>query len=201
MIATRTRSSLLMIACIMVMALALPQIRELLEGQLATHVLIQMPLLASAGWLCGQAYSRSLERPMQCWNTGGVPGLLLVMFVLLFWMLPRSVDAAVAQLGFEIGKFISLPLAGGALTLSFPRTPILLRGAIKANVVSMCAVLAWFYSAAPTRLCTSYLESEQRQLGRAFALCAAMLSIVWGASLMFELGIWRGRFWVLPARS
>jgi len=201
MTATRTRPSLLMIACFMVMALALPQIRELLEGQLATHVLIQMPLLASAGWLCGQAYSRSLERPMQCWNTGGVPGLLLVMFVLLFWMLPRSVDAAVAQLGFEIGKFISLPLAGGVLALSFPRAPILIRGAIKANVVSMCVVLAWLYSVAPIRLCTSYLAGEQHQLGRAFALCAAMLSIVWGASLMFELGVWRGRFWVLPARS
>ena len=197
MTATHTRSSVLLIACFMVMALALPQFRDLLEGQLATHVLVQMPLLVFAGWHCGQVYSRSLERPMQYWNAGGVPGLLLVMFVLLFWMLPRSVDGAAAQVGFEIGKFISLPLAGGVLALSFPRAPILIRGAIKANVVSMCVVLAWLYSVAPIRLCTSYLASEQLQLGRAFALCAAMLSIVWGASLLFELGV-RGRLLVPP---
>ena len=189
MTATHTRSSVLLIACFMVMALALPQFRDLLEGQLATHVLVQMPLLVFAGWLCGQVYSRSLE-PMQCWNAGGAPGLLLVMFVLLFWMLPRSVDGAVAQVSFEIGKFISLPLSGGVLALSFRRAPTLLRGAIKANVVSMCVVLAWLYSVAPVRLCTSYLASEQHQLGLAFALCAAILSIAWGAPLLFRQDRW-----------
>ena len=179
------RTGPLVIAAIIVLALALPHSRSLLEGQLVTHVLVQMPLLAVSGWLVGQAWWSSLEVRLRCWNAGGVPGLLAVMFVVLFWMLPRSVDGAVEQAHLEIAKFISLPLAGGLLAVSFSCAALLLRAAIKANVISMCLVLAWMYRATPVRLCTNYLASDQQHLGAAFALWGAALSIVWGTSLMF----------------
>jgi hypothetical protein len=164
--------------------MALPRSRSLLEGRLVAHVLIQMPFLVLPGWLVGQAWSSNLECRLRPWNAGGVPGLLAVMFVALFWMLPRSVDGAIEQAHLEIAKFISLPLAGGLLALSFSRAPLLLRGAVKANAISMCLVLAWVYHAAPVRLCTSYLASDQQHLGTAFALSAAALSVVWGTPLM-----------------
>lgn len=181
----RKRAGALVIGAIIALALALPRSRSLLEGQLLTHVMIQMPLLVLSGWLVGQAWSGRLERLMQTWNAGGVPGLLAVIFIALFWMLPRSVDGAIRLPHLEVAKFVSLPLAGCLLALSFSRAPLLLRGAIKANVISMCLVLAWLYHAAPVRLCTSYLASEQQQLGVAFGSWAAALSIIWGASLVF----------------
>jgi hypothetical protein len=157
----RTRIGALVIAAIIVLVLVLPRSRSVLEGRLVTHVLIQMPLLVLSGWLVGHVWSMGLELWMRCWNAGGVPGLLAVMFVAPYWMLPRSVDGAIQQAHLEAGKFITLPLAGGVSALSFSRAPPLLRGAINANAISMCLVLAWVYHAAPVRLCTSCLGSDQ----------------------------------------
>jgi hypothetical protein len=119
------------------------------EATLVGHVLVQMPLLAVAGWPFGSAFEPSLDRVIERWNRFGAAGFTLAIFTVLFWMVPRSVDGAVAHPPYEIFKFVSLPCAGAALALSLPRTHPLLAGALKANVVSMLAVLAWVYTAAP----------------------------------------------------
>jgi hypothetical protein len=103
----------------------------------------------------------------------------------LFWMLPRSIDSAIQYTGYEVLKFVSLPCAGAALVLSFQRTNALLRGALEANLISMLGVLAWLYTAAPVRLCNSYLGSDQEMLGAGMALLAGALAITWGFGLLF----------------
>jgi hypothetical protein len=122
---------------------------------------------------------------MERWNRHGVAGFTLAIFTILFWMVPRSVDSAVVYPGYEMFKFVSLPYAGAALALSFPRIHPLLAGALKANVVSMLAVLAWVYTAAPVRLCNSYLGSDQKMLGAGMAILAGVLAINWGLGLLF----------------
>jgi hypothetical protein len=144
-----------------------------------------MSLLAVAGWLFGAAFEPSLDRIMKRWNRFGVAGLTLATFTVLFWMVPRSVDSAVAHPTYEMFKFVSLPCAGAALALSLPCTHPLLVGALKANVISMLAVLAWVYTAAPVRLCNSYLASDQKMLGAGMAVLAGMLAINWGFGLLF----------------
>jgi hypothetical protein len=173
-----------------IMALVLPFSRTWLETTLVGHVLVQMPLLAVAGWLFGSAIEPSLDRVMERWNRFGVAGFTLAIFTVLFWMVPRSVDGAVAYPEYEMFKLVSLPCAGAALALSLPGTHPLLAGALKANVVSMLAVLAWVYTAAPVRLCNSYLASDQKMLGAGMAVLAGMLAINWGVGLLFgESGI------------
>jgi hypothetical protein len=144
-----------------------------------------MPLLGVAGWFFGRAFEPRLDRVMERWNRFGVAGFTLAIFTILFWMVPRSVDGAVAYPGYEMFKFVSLPGAGAALALSFPRTHPLLAGVLKANVVSMLAVLAWVYTAASVRLCNSYLASDQKMLGAGMAVLAGMLAIYWGFGLLF----------------
>jgi hypothetical protein len=159
--------------------------RTWLEATLVGHVLVQMPLLALTGWLFGSAFEPRLDRIMERWNRFGVAGFTLAIFMILFWMLPRSVDSAVANLGYEVFKFVSLPCTGAALAVSFPRTHPLFAGALKASVVSMLAVLAWVYAAAPVRLCNSYLGSDQKMLGAGIAVLACALAINWGLGLLF----------------
>jgi hypothetical protein len=110
---------------------------------------------------------------------------MLVIFTTAFWMLPRSVDSALQYTGYEVLKFLSLPTAGAALASSFPRTHPLLGGVLKANLISMLGVLAWVYTAAPVRLCNSYLGSDQKMLGTGMAVLAGVLSISWGVALLF----------------
>ena len=159
--------------------------RTWLEATLVGHVLVQMPLLALTGWLFGSAFEPRLDWIMERWNRFGFAGFTLAIFTILFWMLPRSVDSAVANPAYEMFKFVSLPCTGAALALSFPRTHPLFAAALKANVVSMLAVLAWVYAAAPVRLCNSYLGSEQKMLGAGMAVLAGALAINWGLGLLF----------------
>jgi hypothetical protein len=169
----------------LILALLLPMSRGRLEATLVGHVLVQMPLLASSGWFLGSALEPKLDKVMERWNRFGVAGLTLTIFTILFWMVPRSVDGAVAHSGYEAFKFVSLPGAGAALVVSLPRTYPLFAAVLKANLVSMMAVLAWAYTAAPVRLCNSYLVSDQKMLGAGMALLAGALAIYWGLGLLF----------------
>jgi hypothetical protein len=171
--------------------LALPLLRLWLEASLVSHVLMQMPLLALSGWLLGAAIAPRLYKAMEQWNRCGIPGLALAVFTSLFWMLPRSVDGAVQYGGHEMLKFLTLPCVGAALALSLRRTHVLLAAILKANLVSMLGVLAWLYTAAPVRLCNSYLASDQRMLGVGMALLGCFLALNWALGLLF--GPYAGR--------
>jgi hypothetical protein len=180
-----------------------PPLRHLLEGHLVTHLLVQIPMLATAGILFGRAlpipsarrgdaagsWHRDACRPWDRWNTSGLPGLLLALFTVAFWMLPRSLDAALAEPAMAVAKFISLPvLLGLPLAQSWRRLHPIARGFVWAKLVSMLGVLGWLYLAAPVRLCNFYLLDEQLLLGR------AMLAI--GAALAAALAT--QAFWVRP---
>ena len=168
------------------MALLLPISRGRLEANLVGHVLVQMPLLASSGWFLGSALEPKFDKVMERWNRFGVAGLTLTIFTALFWVVPRSVDGAVALSGYEAFKFVSLPGAGAALVLSLPRTHPLFAGALKANFVSMMAILAWVYTAAPVRLCNSYLVNDQKILGAGMAILAWCSPSIGGSGSCLE---------------
>lgn len=169
-----------------------PPLRHLLEGHLVTHLLLQIPLLAAAGALLGQALPDSSDRQSEkgqtrpgkaraawsAWNAGGLPGLLLALFTAAFWMLPRSLDAALTEPAVAAAKFVSLPiLLGLPLALSWPRLHPIARGFVWTNLLSMLGFLGWLYLAAPVRLCNFYLLDEQALLGRALLGTGAALAV------------------------
>ncbi len=172
--------------------LVTPTLRQVLEGHLVLHLLVQIPLLATAGVLLGCAL-RFADRidaerePLGPWNAGGLPGLLLTLFTAAYWMLPRSLDAALAEPAMAAAKFVSLPLLLGLpLALSWPRLHPIARGFVWTDLLSMLGFLGWLYLAAPTRLCSFYLLDEQTLLGQgllgiggALALCLAAKAF-WG---------------------
>lgn len=180
-----------------------PPLRHVLEGHLVTHLLVQIPMLATAGILLGHAlpassgrcgdaagsWRREARGPWDRWNGSGLPGLLLALFTAAFWMLPRSLDAALAEPAMAVAKFISLPvLLGLPLAQSWRRLHPIARGFVWAKLVSMLGVLGWLYLAAPVRLCNFYLLDEQLLLGRAMLATGAVLA----AALTAQA------FWVRP---
>jgi hypothetical protein len=164
--------------------LPLPAPRRLLELSLVSHIVVQMPALVFCGWVIARRFAPLLEPIGKNWNAGGITGLIAASYIFAFWMLPRSVDGSVQTTAYEVAKFLTLPIAGAFLALSWPRLPTLAIGVLKANVVSMLLVLAWIYSASPVRLCNSYLRSDQDILGYTMALIAVVLGAIWGAGVM-----------------
>ena len=85
---------------------------------------------------------------------------------------------------YELAKYLSVPIAGFALSRSYPRAPLLLRGLLLSHVVSMFGVLAWTFFATPVRLCLAYLASEQTIAGYILLATGLALAVYWGTRLL-----------------
>lgn len=154
-----------------------------LERQLVSHVLVLLPALVASGWFAGRAISNRWTWIMTSdWNAAGSTGLLIAAFTTAFWMLPRTLDWSLFESIGDVAKFATLPLLVGIpLALSWERVPVLVRGFLQANAISMALTQAWIYTNAPVRLCISYLTGQQEQLGVAFLWVAVLLTILWTA--------------------
>ncbi|AGT32000.1 membrane protein [Geobacillus genomosp. 3] len=160
--------------------LALPPVSRWLESSMIGVMLGQIPLLVAAGWLFGLALPRRFAELLSRWNENGLPGLLLAVSVLAFWLLPRSVDASLNEPLMRLAKWGMLPLlAGLPLSFSWKRLHPIARGVVHANVISMLVVMGWLYLAVPVRVCNSYLLDQQNALGRTMIALAIVLAAFW----------------------
>jgi len=163
--------------------LSLPVCRAFLESSLINHMLIQIPLLALAGWMIGKGSFSSL---FQQWNERGIPGLLIAVFAMLFWMIPRWLDAALSEPLWEIIKFITVPLLIGIpLGISWPRLSSFSRAVVWSNAISMLVVIGWLYVAAPVRVCNNYLVNQQEAFGYTAMVVSLGISVYWIGVVFF----------------
>jgi len=167
--------------------LALPPARHALEATMALHMLVQIPLLAVAGWLVAGALPPRAVAALSRWDAGGICGLLLASLAGLAWMIPRVLDAALEDPAVAAAKFLGVPLLLGApLALSWPRMGFVVRGVFVTELIATAFRVGWLYLAMPQRLCSNYLLDDQQQVGRillaagaAIALAAAW-KLLWG---------------------
>jgi hypothetical protein len=171
------------------LALAMPPARAWLESTMTQHMLIQLPLLAAIGFCIGSAWLKSqpdglawraLESLRSC-NSGGVSGLIAASSVMVLWMLPRCLDAARLDIAADALKFISVPAAGAAVALSWPRTPAIARAVVHLEVIATLLRFGWVYLAADERLCLAYLAGDQQRTGELLLWSGAAyaIAVVW----------------------
>ena len=187
----------------MIVALAFPGARGLLEREMVTHMLVQIPLLAIAGVFTASAIPKRLTDQFARWNRGGITGALLAVVVRSWWMVPRALDSALASPGAELWKFVSLPLfVGLPMALSWNPLGAIGRGFVVVNVLPMWAVVGWLYIAAPVRVCNYYLMDQQLVAGRGLLWLTISVAAVL-ATLSFRSRPWRDdvRFAGKSARS
>jgi hypothetical protein len=172
----------LLAGALLVGVLALPGVREALERVMATHMLVQIPLLAVAGALAATGLRPEWKRRIEAWNRCGVSGMLLALIASSWWMVPRALDLALASPTMELTKFVTLPLfVGVPLALSWGRLGFIGRGFVVANVLPMWAVVGWLYVVAPVRLCNFYLVEQQVTAGLGLLGASVGLGVVLGA--------------------
>lgn len=182
------------LSLILVMLMLAPPVRDGLERWMTTHVAVQLSGLAVAGWLLGMTLRRTCAGVSRKIDANGLCGLALCLFAAAFWMLPRNLDEAILDIRMETAKFLTVPLlVGFPLAMSWPRLNPLLRGFLKATLISKLFVLGWFYTAAPERLCANYWQGDQILLGELLQLVAGALALAWSLPLFIEADTDDGR--------
>lgn len=166
--------------------LALPPVRAWLEASMTLQMLVQMPLLALAGWWLAAALPAGWRRVLTRWNHRGINGFLLASLTGMLWMVPRMLDAALEHPEVELAKFITIPaLVGSALALSWLHAGFVLRAVVLLEAIATAFRLGWLYLASPMRLCSSYLLDDQQRLGQALLLLGVALCVLIAWQLMW----------------
>lgn len=164
---------------VMLAMLGMPAVRGAMESDMALHMLLQFPLIVFSGWLLAKRIPSQTRACLQEWNRAGIAGLLFASMVLMFWMLPRAIDMVLIDGPLELGKFISLGLAGAALELSWRSAGMIVRGFFLGNLLPMMMVVGWLYVEAPVRICNAYLSSDQLRTGSGLLALAMAGCLVW----------------------
>lgn len=160
--------------------------RHALEATMTLQMLAQLPMLAVAGWCFAHGLPRVLVRTIASWNHRGISGLLLASLVGTVWMLPRAMDASLADASVELAKFSSVPLLMGApVALSWPHAGFVVRGVLLLELTATAFRLGWLYLISPQRLCTSYLLADQQQLGKILIAIGVIVVLMLGSKLLW----------------
>lgn len=154
-------------------------VADWLEQSMLRHVLIQLPLLVFLGYQLGKTRYFNLKIIDQI-NEKGVAGIILVIFISLYWMLPRALDASLAEPAMALAKYLSLPLLIGLpLALSWNKLHPIFRAVVHIELLAMLFRLGWLYLVSPVRLCNAYQLGEQVLLGKYLLFIAVIISVFW----------------------
>lgn len=163
-----------------VFLLMLTPARELLETSMTSHIMIEFPLLVLAGCLMALSFKERGAKFFSVFNKGGIPGILIASFALIFWMIPKWLDYSIASESIAVLKVFSITfLVGFPLASSWSLLHPLVAALIKIEFLTMLFRLGWIYLISPDRLCNNYLLSDQMLLGESLLILAAGLSVLW----------------------
>ncbi|WP_197277521.1 hypothetical protein [Bacillus sp. FJAT-27245] len=170
---------------LLLVALALPPVAGFMESIMIVHMHMQMPLLIVSGFFIGRYVLDRFPDFFEKWDENGVPGILLFVVVIGYWMLPRAMDEALTVQVVEVFKFISLPLlAGVPLRDSWGKLSGLGRKVVIVFFTALFVAMGWLYIMAPDNLCNSYLVIDQVILGWGY-IATALAFIVYLAYTFF----------------
>ncbi|MFA6202739.1 MAG: hypothetical protein WC710_06060 [Gallionella sp.] len=171
-----------------IIVLAVPFMRRMMESDMVLHMLVQIPLILFAGWSLARGCTEQVKVGLQRWNYAGIAGLLMTSLVLIFWMLPRALDIVLTNNTLELLKFLSLVMAGAALKLSWQAAGMIARGVFLGNVLPMMMVVGWLYIESPVRICNSYLSNDQLRTGRGLLALSIAGSLIWLYAFFISAG-------------
>jgi hypothetical protein len=162
----------------LLIGLMLPPVARLMESVMIIHMHMQMPMLVIAGFFMARLFQQRFPSFLDKYNQNGVPGILLFIIIISYWMLPRTMDEALTVQSVEIFKFISLPfLAGVPLRDSLKK----LSKPWKNNIITLFTVMflgmGWLYIQSNSQLCNNYLVNDQIILGWGFITMAICMVI------------------------
>jgi len=169
------------------LAISIPPLDPYLDGDMTRLMLIQVPTLILLGVLLGPLMG--VKFPMG--QNFAFAGLILGLGLVMFWMIPRSLDLAVVDSRIDALMHLTLLAAGLMLRLSLPCLPLLIQMAAGIYATAMAASLGVILNQTKERICATFTLEQQQAAGSAILwACGLLLSIhlVWSLSRLVQTG-------------
>ncbi len=136
-------------------------LNEWFSETMPRHQLMQLPAMLLLGIITGFRYSRYIKTGIP-W---GIAILILIMFSLIFWMLPHSIDIAVINPSFNrimiVNMFVAGFLAITVLRQTLFEARIIFLGMVSVMVIATGITLITF----DILLCSSFNIDQQKATG------------------------------------
>ncbi|SEM70946.1 hypothetical protein SAMN05192533_10544 [Mesobacillus persicus] len=172
---------------VLLIVLMIPPVARLMESVMIIHMHMQMPLLVIAGYFMARLFMDRFPSFFEKYNQNGLPGILLFTIIMVYWMLPRTMDEALTVQTVEAFKFISLPfLAGVPLRDSWKKLSKVGRNNLITLFTVMFLGFGWLYIQSNSQLCNNYLVIDQIILGWGFITMAISMVIYLVYSLIVD---------------
>ncbi len=156
-----------------------------MQASMVLHMAVQIPALVVLGGMLSVLLQQQHVRLTHWGKHYRTSLLLFALFTVGLWMLPRLLDNALHDPIVALLKWLSLPLAGMALMLSWRHLPFVLRGVLHLEALATLLRLGWLYLIAPQRYCVSYLLDEQQRLGYVLLGYGAAYAILIAVRVLF----------------
>lgn len=159
--------------------------RHWLTASMTLHMAVQIPMFVVLGIFLVLILQQRYSRLKYFGQRYRYSLLLFTLFTFGLWMLPRLLDASLHYADIAVMKWLTLPLAGMALVLSWQHLPFVLRGILHLEALATLLRLGWLYLIAPQRYCVSYVLDDQTRLGYVLLGYGIMYGILLAANIMF----------------
>ncbi|GAA3732255.1 hypothetical protein GCM10022378_20640 [Salinicoccus jeotgali] len=156
--------------------LALPPVRFLMESIMAFHMHMQMPLLFVSGILMYPFFKKHFGSFFNQWNSSGIPGIILFLLIVIYWMIPKAMDESLEIFTVELFKFVSLPfLAAVPLRDSWSKVGKATESIVFIILAVIFSIMGYLYVFYESTLCNNYLMVDQKTVGWGFAFFSLCL--------------------------
>ena len=139
--------------------LLLPHIDAIFSATMPRKALLEPLLLL----LCGWAASRLL--PGRRTASHAPAAVVVATLLLLFWMIPRSIDMTQIYLGANVLYVICLFAVGFLLSHYLPLLPGVAKVTYALNFSSMMVAFGLLYASQSTLLCSAFTLQDQHAFG------------------------------------
>jgi len=161
-------------------SLSFAPLRIYLEQSMFVQMVIQLPILFISGALISETkLVTQFFSTIKVIDVYGLTSFMVAQVILVYWMLPISIDRAVVIPWVDGVKIISMIIAGICVGQALQKAPQTVQLFFIGYFTAMMIWLGLYFATTEVRLCNVYSLSSQHFTGYGLVVMSGMLLVWW----------------------
>lgn len=169
-----------LIFIVVAISLSIPPFRIYLEQSMFVQMVIQLPILFIGGALLSETKQmKQFFSMIKVVNVYGLTSWMIAQLILVYWMLPISIDRAVVIPWVDALKVVSMIFAGVCVGQGLQKAPLAIQLFFIGYFTAMMIWLGLYFATTELRLCNVYSLSSQHLTGYGLIVISGILLAWW----------------------